>query len=1025
MRKSACIAGLLAICLNAPAQTFDEWKDPEVNAINRAPMHTNYFAFESAEKADGSRENSENYLTMHGNWKFHWVENADQRPIGFWKTTFDDTRWQTIPVPANWELNGYGNPLYVNIQYPWSNYAEVNPPYVPIERNHVGSYRRIMKVPATWRGKQIMAHFGSVTSNLYLWVNGKFVGYSEDSKLEAEFDLTPYLHPGKENLIALQVFRWCDGSYLEDQDFFRHSGIARESYLYARNKQQIRDIRITPQLDAAYRDARLDIQLDLSARTTVDLVLTDERGDTVITHRAKGKGMIDIAMEVENPDKWSAESPTLYTLTATLSDRGKILEVIRQKVGFRKVEIKDRQVLVNGKPVLFKGVNRHEMDPHQGYVVSRERMIEDIRAMKQLNMNAVRTCHYPDAPEWYDLCDEYGLYVVAEANIESHGMGYGKNTLAKNESYRLAHLERNMRNVQRNFNHPSIIFWSLGNEAGYGKNFEECYDWIKAEDPSRLVQYEQAGENGKTDIFCPMYRDYARCEQYAKGDNPRPLIQCEYAHTMGNSGGGFKEYWQLVRKYPAYQGGFIWDFADQGQHWKTADGIEFYGYGGDFAERDASDGNFCNNGVLSPLREWHPHAYEIAYHYQDVWVSPFDLTEGEVSIYNERFFTDLSDCMLEWTLMVNGIPHQQGVIDELDIAPQQSVRMKLPYHIGQRDGADEMHLNICFKLKATKGLLPAGYVVARNQLPICENKVEKELCVVKDHRMPAPEISEEEGLTTIRGERFVAVFDQKNGWLSRYKVGETEMIAQGEPLKPNFWRAPIDNDYGASIQKKLAVWKDPELVLTDFLCEPMGKMVKLVARYEMPEVEAKLELEYIVGNTGEIKVTQKLASTPGAKHPDLYRFGMKMGMPKHFNRVSYYGRGPVENYADRKDNAFVGLYEQSVAEQFHSYQRPQETGNKCDLRFFTLYNTYGRGLKIEAGKWFSASALPYTIGQLDDGERKLQNHPEFLIEAPFTSLCIDLAQMGVGCVNSWGAWPLKQYRLPYGDYRFTFILKPE
>ena len=512
--KKLLITGLFSIvmALAVKAQS-NEWLDPQINAVNRIAMHSNYFAYENMDVArKGQKELSANYKTLNGVWKFNWVKDADARPLDFWKKDFNDKGWDNMQVPAVWELNGYGDPIYTGVGYSWSHFFKNNPPEVPIENNHVGSYRREIMVPASWKGKDIIAHFGSVISNMYLWVNGRYVGYSEDSKLEAEFDLTSYLKPGEKNLIAFQVFRWCDGTYLEDQDFFRYSGVGRDCYLYARDKKRIQDIRVTPDLDAAYKNGSLKVQLDVKGGGNVSLELLDAAGKQVATAVAKGNATALI--NVENPHKWTAETPYLYTLRATLQGSS---EVIPVKVGFRKIELKGSQILVNGQPVLFKGANRHEMDPDGGYVISRERMIQDIQVMKQFNLNAVRTCHYPDNNLWYDLCDQYGIYVVAEANIESHGMGYGEETLAKREDYRKAHMERNQRNVQRSFNHPSIIFWSLGNEAGYGANFEAAYDWIKAEDPSRAVQYEQAGTSEFTDIFCPMYYDYDACKKYSEG----------------------------------------------------------------------------------------------------------------------------------------------------------------------------------------------------------------------------------------------------------------------------------------------------------------------------------------------------------------------------------------------------------------------------------------------------------------------------------------------------------------------------
>ena len=712
MRKYLSLGLAALLSLSANAQTFTEWHDAGVNAVNRAPMHTDYFAYESPElAARGERESSAYYMSLNGLWKFNWVRHADARPTGFWRADYNDRAWDTMPVPGVWEMNGYGDPQYVNIGYGWREQWKNNPPQVPTEENHVGSYRRTITVPASWKGKDIIAHFGSVTSNIYLWVNGKYVGYSEDSKLQAEFDLTRYLRPGQENLIAFQVFRWCDGTYMEDQDFFRYSGVGRDCYLYAREKRRIEDIRVMPDLDAEYKNGTLTVDVKLKGSAIATLKLKDAQGKEVAAATTRGE---TVTLNVSNPHKWTAETPYLYTLYAQIGELAPA-EVIPVKVGFRKIELKNAQVLVNGQPVLFKGANRHEMDPDGGYVVSRQRMLQDVQIMKDLNINAVRTCHYPDDPYWYALCDEYGLYMVAEANLESHGMGYDEATLAKREDFRKAHLERNQRNVQRNFNHPSIIFWSLGNEAGYGSNFEAAYDWVKAEDPSRPVQYERGGYNSKTDIYCPMYVSPEGCEAYCKDDSKtKPLIQCEYAHAMGNSMGGFKEYWDLVRKYPKYQGGFIWDFVDQGIHKVGTNGKLIYAYGGDFNKFDASDINFCNNGLISPDRVPNPHAYEVQYFYQNIWTTPVDLKKGQVKVYNENFFRDLSAYYMEWQVLKNGRVMRSGRVDDLNVAPRQTAVLTLP--IGSYCQHAEWLLNVSYKLKANDGLLTAGHTVARDQL---------------------------------------------------------------------------------------------------------------------------------------------------------------------------------------------------------------------------------------------------------------------------------------------------------------------
>lgn len=1028
MNKFFYLTALCACSFTASAQTFKEWQDPQVNKINRAPMHSTFFAYEDLESASVSvKEKSANYMTLNGTWKFFWVANADERPTDFYRIGYNDKGWDDMQVPAVWELNGYGDPIYVNVGYAWRNQYKNNPPYVPVEKNHVGSYRKEIIVPADWKGKDIIAHFGSVTSNMYLWINGKFVGYSEDSKLEAEFDVTKYLKPGEENLIAFQVFRWCDGTYLEDQDFFRYSGVGRDCYLYARNKNRIDDIRITPDLDSNYKDGKLDVELKLKGNNKVKLELLDACGNVVAEKEVKGSGNVNTDLQLENPVKWTAETPYLYTLRASVSKGSVITEVVPVNVGFRKIEIKNAQILVNGQPVLFKGANRHEMDPDGGYVVSRERMLQDIQIMKKFNINAVRTCHYPDDAYWYELCDKYGIYMVAEANIESHGMGYGESTLAKNKKYAKAHMERNIRNVQRNFNHPSIIFWSLGNEAGYGPNFEAAYDWIKAEDPSRAVQYEQAGKTGKTDIFCPMYYRYKGCEEYSKDANSeKPLIQCEYAHAMGNSEGGFKEYWDLVRKYPKYQGGFIWDFVDQSCRWTGENGKMIYAYGGDFNRFDASDNNFCDNGLISPDRVPNPHMYEVGYFYQNIWTTPADLSKGELNIYNENFFTDLSSYRMEWQLLKDGKIVRSGILDNFKVEPQQIAKVKLD--LGETDNTGEWLLNVSYVQKITEHLLPAGHVVARNQIVVRPYEApEMQIANVAQSniKVSQPVVNDENyNCLEISGESFNILFNKSNGFMDYYEVNGTAMIKEGAQLTPNFWRAPTDNDYGAGLQKKNAVWRNPEMKLLSLNHDVVDGMVVVSAEYEMKSVSAKLNIEYTVNNVGAVKVTQKMISDKSAKVADMFRFGMQLVMPESFEKIIYYGRGPIENYSDRNHSADLGIYNQTVTEQFYPYIRPQENGTKTDIRWWKLLNNEGKGLIFVSESPFSASALHYTIESLDDGEQKDQRHSFEVEPSPLTNFLIDKAQQGLACEDSWGAIPLPQYRLPYGDYEFTFIMTP-
>ena len=1046
MKRILSLTVLCLLALGASAQSFKEWQDPTLNAVNRAPMHTSYFAFGAGEAATAP-EASANYLSLHGNWKFNWVNDADQRPTGFWNPSFNDRGWDTMVVPGIWELHGYGDPVYINTGWDWRNQFTSNPPEIPVANNHVGSYRREFVIPAGWNGKDVIMHIGSATSCIYVWVNGSFVGYSEDSNLEAEFDITKYVKPGQKALIAMQVFRWCDGTYLEDQDFFRYSGIARDCYLYARAKARIEDIRVTPDLDAQYRDCKLDVRLSFKGNAgTADLKLFAPDGRSVARASAKSPsrgGDVTVTMEVADPAKWTAETPNLYTLKASAGG-----EVIPVRVGFRKVEIKNSQLLVNGKPILIKGADRHELDPDGGYVISRDRMRQDIQIMKQFNLNAVRTCHYPDDPYWYELCDEYGIYMVAEANIESHGMGYGDRTLAKRDDYALAHLQRNQRHVQRGYNHPAIIVWSLGNEAGYGPNFEAAYDWIKAEDLTRPVQYERAPYEGKSDINCPMYASYDALVRYAEDPTrTKPFIQCEYAHAMGNSEGGFKEYWDLYRKYDKLQGGFIWDFVDQSVRWKGKDGVMIYAYGGDFNRYDASDANFCDNGLISPDRVPNPHMYEVGYFYQNIWTDASNLASGRLGVYNENFFRDLSAYRLTWELLCDGTLVRTGSVETLDVAPQATVQV--PVQVGRIGDKGEWLLNVKYILKEREGLLPAGHVVAKQQFSLRDydfGTLALQNATVGGYEPAAPVIRDNDRTYfIIEGENFVVEISRATGYITRYCVNGTEMLKEGSAITPNFWRAPTDNDFGANLQRRYIAWKTPQIMQKGMFRPQCGNgaqrgqmqrpepaitasvedgIAKVSAKLEIVEL-ADLLLCYEINNQGVIKVTEKMTADPAKENiSNLFRFGMQIVMPKSFERVVYYGRGPMENYADRKTVTDLGIWSQTVDEQFYPYIRPQENGTKSDIRWWKMLNTAGNGIQITSSDAFSASALHYTIESLDEGLAKANGHSQEVPVADLTNVLVDKAQMGLGCITSWGSLPLPEYMLPYQDYEFTFLISP-
>ena len=1051
--KAAIKSSVKTVAIQQP--TFTEWHDLQVNEINRLPLHTMHFAYDpndfpgtGAEYLD--KKKSMNYLSLEGTWKFNWVANADQRPTDFYKTDLDDSKWNNIQMPGNWEMLGYGQPEYVNVGFGWRGHFDQQPPAVPTKDNHVGSYRREINIPSNWDGKRVIAHFGSVTSNIYLYVNGKFAGYAEDSKVAAEFDITPFLKKGK-NLIAFQTFRWCDGSWCEDQDFWRLSGPARENYLYARSKDhRLLDVRVETDLKNNYKDGYLNITAKVQGNTLAYFGLYDPDGKEVIvtgTDNVKN-GVAKYQLRVKNVRKWSAETPNLYTLVVSPIQNGGMYlpyEIVQVKVGFRKVEIKNKQFLVNGQPVLLKGANRHEIDPDEGYNLSEQRMIQDIMMMKRMNINAVRTCHYPDDPRWYDLCDKYGLYVVAEANQESHGFQYGDDAAAKKPEFAKQIMERNQHNVSMFFNHPSIVTWSMGNETVMGDNFLQAYKWIKSQDKTRPVQYEQARRGEGTDIFCPMYYPVAASEKYAKDPNsPMPLIQCEYNHTMGNSGGNLSDYWDLIRKYPILQGGFDWDFVDQALHRNIVKPMSIlpykmnneelrkieYCYGGDYNKYDPSDNNFNCNGIIGPDRQMNPHAYEVAYQYQNIWAKMVNAETGEVSVHNENFFRDLSNYALAWSLEEDGVETQNGTIADLDVPAQQTKNFTIPYDKSKIKGK-EVFLNIDFRLKEAEPLLTAGQVMAYAQLPV----VTKQACSGDCSKMLAQGRGKKKMKLAAKKNNVVAVttpnltfkIDRSTGLISEYAYNGKSLLGEGGTLKPNFWRAPTDNDMGAGLQKKFKAWKNPQMNLKniDVKKDKKTNSVTILTSFDMPEVQGQMDITYVVfANTGAVKVTEDFKATEGAKVSDMFRFGMLMQMPYTMEKSNYYGRGPIENYSDRKDCMRIGVYTDDADNQYFPYIRPQESGTKSDIRWWKQTDATGLGLQVKSCTPFYASAIHFDTEELDDGDDKEQRHSFDLKKSKFTNLFLDSAHMGVGGENSWGAWPLEKYRVHYGNKTFTFTLIP-
>ena len=1082
MKRIKCLFIVLPLCMllcgagNLFAQ--EDWNDVNVYSINKVAPHVNVIPYADEEAiADLKYYESPFYKSLNGVWKLHMAENPESCPKDFYSVGYDVTHWSDIRVPGNIEIqrdkdgNPFGVPIYTNMR----NEFPSNPPYAPTDFNPTGCYVCDFQLPESWRSRRTFIKFGAVKSAMYLYINGKKVGYSEDSKTPAEWEITKYVHPGR-NRLAVKVIRFSDGSYLECQDMWRMSGITRDVCLYSKPHVHIADYKIVAGLDEKKGDGLLDLNIDLSSPIThpmlLEIELLDVQGSSVL-RRNKELGFQECYTSFTHEEcripqvlPWTAETPNLYTLTLTLKDKkGNTLEVINQRVGFRSIEIKNGQVLVNGQPVLFKGADRHELDPDGGYLVSVERMIEDIKVMKQLNMNAVRTCHYSDDPRWYDLCDQYGIYVVAETNIESHGMGYGERTLAKNPIYHKAHVERNQHNVHVQKNHPSIIFWSLGNEAGYGKNFEDAYDAVKAIDTSRPVQYEQAGQNGKTDIFCPMYYDYNNCERYSQGDNPRPLIQCEYAHAMGNSMGGFAKYWELVRKHPKYQGGFIWDFVDQGMRAKSrVTGKEIMAYGGDFGRYPATDHNFNCNGVIAADRTPHPHAYEVQYYYQDIWATVPEgktLLDGEVDLYNEYFFRGTDDIEVVGTLLtydgyrMNDETHTLPY--PISMTPQQRQHFSIPADLISylKRAADESQwaaVNVQFRLKTDRGLLKRGHVIAKAQFELKPFSY-PDVAEVLANATPQPATAKAKPAKgSVAGgssaSSAAVVKDEAKAWLTLSAAGTSvtwnkwtgnidyfdidgkPVLEDCQSVEPSFWRAPTDNDYGAQFQTKFGAWKYARWDKKSMECTDLDNQSKcVIVKYHSDGVDADLTMTYVLTPKGELIVTENLnVNKDAAQKPQMMAMGMTWRLAKPYDSVRYLGRGPVENYCDRKDNAFVGIYSGEVSEQYwNKYVRPQESGNHCDVIWWRMEgDAQHPDVCFEACGPMEVSALPYEIDDLDDGPRKdaHQSHSGDLVERDYTVLQLRAFQMGVGCVNSWGAWPQDQFVPKYADHSFTYIVRP-
>ena len=1027
MNLTASLYFILFCCFAGLAQEVNEWENPLVYERNKLQPHTDFIAYttETDARADVF-STSPYYQSLNGTWKFNFVKKPEDRPRDFYKTGFDDSGWDRISVPGNWELEGFGIPIYTNIDYPFPK----NPPFVDNSYNPVGTYRRSFEIPETWGDKEVILNLSSVSGYARVFVNGKEAGMTKVAKSPSEFDITSLLVKGK-NQLAIQVFRWHDGSYLEDQDFWRLSGLEQDVFLYALPKTSIWDFFLKAGLENNYKDGVFDASVSLKSfdnaaqSGSLQLEIIPANASKPVYSATKKFTTTDTALNfqttIKNVKSWSAETPNLYDVVLTLKDAaGKTLMLTSEQIGFREIELKNAQLLVNGMPVLIKGVNLHIHDDVKGHVPSREVMLKDLKLMKQNNINAVRTSHYPQNPLWYKLCDQYGMYLVDEANIESHGMGANVHAVKNKDRHPAyqpewfpAQMDRIQRLVERDKNHPSVLIWSLGNECGNGIFFPQAYDWVKERDTTRLVQFEQANEERNTDVVCPMYPsiDYMR-EYAAATDKYRPYIMCEYAHAMGNSTGNFTEYWDIIRSSDQMQGGFIWDWVDQGI--KTQDDMgTYWAYGGDLGGLNfQNDENFCANGLVSSNRTPHPALEEVKLIYQNVQFD-FDKESKKLSVFNEFDFTNLKEYQFQWELLENGAVVKTEDFS-LAVAPQTSgtAKIKLP----KLDADAEYLLNVYAFTKIATALVPAGHELAKAQFSLTEPV----FTTAKTNQ--SLEVKTEGNQLVFDSGSTHGTFDLKTGEFTSYTNGEVRL--EGLP-QPFFWRAPTDNDFGNNMPEELNIWRSAHsnITLQDVKVEKQTEAgLPIEVTYHLDDIDLPYTLAYVIQNEGSIRVTAKL-DLKAKKLPELPRFGMRMQLPAGFENLEYYGRGPEENYADRNSAAFIGIYKAQVDSLKMPYIRPQEYGYHTDTRWLKLTDAGGNGIEVEGLQPLSFSALPIKTEALDPGETKKNQHPTDLRYGDETTLHIDWAQRGLGGDTSWGAYPHSQYLLTKDGYTYSYVLK--
>ncbi len=1016
------------------------WQDQKVWQINKEEPHAHFIPFTSKESINNDKFSSDLIQSLNGIWKFNLVTKPADRPYYFYKDDFDISNWEDINVPSNWEVLGYDYPIYTNVKYP----HDQTPPVIQDHYNPVGSFKRTFTLPETWDDKKIILHFGAASSAMNVWVNEQKVGYSEDSKTPAEFDITKYLREG-ENSLAVEIFRWSDASYLEDQDFWRLSGMTRDVYLQAKNSQHVRDFRVYSDLSNNYTEGDFKVEIEIvnekdeSVPSIIEATLNYE-GQKIAEFEKElelipGKNMIDFSKVISPIKPWTAETPDLYELIIELSDQeGNTLEAFRQDVGFRTVEIKDGHLMVNGQYIYLKGVNLHEHHDVNGHVMDEATMLKDIEVMKANNINAVRTSHYPQPERWYELCNKYGLYLIDEANIESHGMGYGKESLAKDTTWMGAHLYRTKNMFERDKNQPSIIIWSLGNEAGNGPNFYATYDYLKEIDKSRPVQYERSDLEYNTDIFCPMYMRIEGMVKYAESDPERPLIQCEYAHAMGNSVGNLQDYWDVIEKYDALQGGFIWDWVDQGLLTTNEEGEEFWAYGGDFGPDDVpSDGNFCNNGLVNPDRVAKPQLLEVKKVYQNIGFEDVDLEKGDLGITNKFGFTNLSGFKFIWEVQEDGETILDGNFYQVNLKPGETKEIPLQLDF-QKKVNSEYFLNIYALTTVAHNMVPADHIIAFEQFELANPQQETMTVEAPKTSLKVDKSGEN---VVITGEGFSASISKSRGSLDQYTVNGNDLLLQG--FVPDFWRAPIDNDFGNDLHKRSRIWRKAGERKSDVKVSVKKQKthIDVICEMTLNDQEnnpiASYSTIYSVYDNADIIVSNSFEKTD-EKLPEIVRMGMNLQMPRTYDQISWYGRGPQESYWDRKTSAFVGKYSGSVEDQYWAYLRPQENGNKTDVRWATLTNSDGDGLLFIGQELLSVNAQHLIMEDLEspertdgrhiEGTRPVNRHTDDVKFRDLTSVNIDYKQMGIGGDDSWGARTHPEYRLTENAYKYSFLICP-